>query len=126
MVTVNEIMVLERLLLEIEERFKFKMSLSDVSELYEHLKNVGKITNLFFGLQDNYYKRYKNSERLKKYHDRLINGKVKFETEGITEFIDAVASSFVDDEFYELVKKNKFWKSEGSHVIVDAINLDDE
>lgn len=109
MATVKEIMVIERLLLEIENRFKFDLSIENVLTLYDYLKTVGKITNTFFMLQENYFKKFGDKEKLKEYHDRLINGKVKIGALSMINFIDWVCETFEDEEFKNIVAKNKFW-----------------
>lgn len=111
MTTVKELMVIERLLLEIENRFKFDLSLEKVSMLYDFLKTVGKVTNLFFLLQEDYYKKYGDKEKLKEYHDRLSNDKIEIGALGMINFIDWAFETFEDEEFKDIVTKNKFWES---------------
>lgn len=111
MTTVKELIVIERLLLEIENRFKFDLSLEKATMLYDFLKTVGKVTNLFFLLQENHYKKYGDKEKLKEYHDRLANGKIEIGALSMMNFIDWAFETFEDEEFKDIVAKNKFWES---------------
>jgi hypothetical protein len=52
MITIGQLMVIERFLLEIDVRFKFELSFSEALKLYNYLKDVGRITNLYFNLMD--------------------------------------------------------------------------
>ena len=109
MTTVSELMIIERLLLEIENRFKFSLSFENVRLLYDYLKTVGKVTNLFFMLQEDYYNKFNDEEKLKEYHNKLLNDKVSLNTYKIVRFIDWVNDTTDDEEFKNLVTKNKFW-----------------
>ena len=111
MVTVNELMVIERFLLEIDARFKFTLSFSDALKLYNFLKDIGRITNLYFELQNEYYSKYNDVEKLKEYRNRLSGDKVEFETGEMKEFIDGIYESVDDTEFKNIVLKNRFWKN---------------
>ena len=47
-IKLNDLMGLERLLLEIDIKYKFGLSFNDVYMLHIYLSNVGKITSYFF------------------------------------------------------------------------------
>lgn len=109
MITVKNLMTLERFLLEIENRFKFQLRFAEVIELYSFLKEVGKITNLFFILQEQHAEKYKDKEALKEYHDKLINDNVNLNVTKMVEFVKDVSNRFYDEEFADIITKNQFW-----------------
>ena len=109
MIKLKELMILERLLLEIETRFKFDLRFEEVAELYAFLKEVGRITNLFFMLQEQHYNVFKDKEKLKEYHDRLLNENVNINTVKMIGLVKDVCERFDDKEFKEIVAKNNFW-----------------
>ena len=109
MITVGNLMILERFLLEIENRFKFDLKLGEAVELYQYLKEIGKITNLFFLLQQEYFRKYGDKEKLEEYHNRLMNDNVKINTHKMIELVKEMSERCDDDEFKEIVAKNKFW-----------------
>lgn len=110
MIKVKELMVLERLLLEIDVRFKFKMNFGDAFKLYELLKSIGRITNYAFYIQDEYAKKFDDSEKLKEYHNMVMDSEVPYDQKETIEFIKYVSFKFKDEEFENIILKNKFWE----------------
>lgn len=110
MIKVKELMVLERLLLEIDVRFKFKMNFGDAFKLYELLKSIGRITNYAFYIQDEYAKKFDDSEKLKEYHNMVMDSEVPYDQKETIEFIEYVSFKFKDEEFENIILKNKFWE----------------
>ena len=102
-------MVVEQLLLEIENRFKFDMSFDDVRILYQYLKDIGRITDLFFALQEEYYDKFKDKDKLKEYHDKLLNEDINIDITDVAKFIEWIANTNLDNDFRDTVEKNKFW-----------------
>jgi hypothetical protein len=111
MVTINELMTIERFLLEIENRFKFDLSFDKTLKLYKLLKEIGRITNFFFLLQDEYYKKFNDSEKLKEYRNKLSGDRFEFDTDESIKFIDEIYDTTNDEEFKNIVLKNRFWKN---------------
>ena len=109
MITVSQLMIIERLLLEIETRFRFNLSFGMVSILYGFLREIGRITNLFFMLQEEYYNQYKDKDKLKEYHDKMLNDKVNINTSKMIGLIEDMYKENDDEEFKKLVDDNKFW-----------------
>lgn len=109
MIKLKDLMILERFLLEIETRFKFELKFEEVVELYTFLKEVGRVTNLFFILQEQYYGVFKDKEKLKEYHDRLLNENVNMNTVKMIGLVKDVYNRFDNEEFKDIVTKNKFW-----------------
>ena len=108
-VSINELMQIERLLLEMNVRFKFDLSLGDSLKLYRYLRDVGEVTNFFFYIQDEYAQKNKDAEKLKEYNNRLVSEKIDFNIKEIQSFIDTVSSRFDDESFNDLLSKTRFW-----------------
>jgi hypothetical protein len=106
---VTELMTVERLLLEIDSRFKFELTLNDSLRLYNYLKKVGNVTNFFFYIQDEFSRKYPDKEKVKDYNRKLMSEKIEFDLFEIEEFIDYVYETFGDDDFRDIVSKNRFW-----------------
>jgi len=102
-------MVIERLLLEIDIKYKFMLDFKNALKLYEYLKDVGTITNYSFLLQDEFQKKHNDIEKLKEYHKMIMESDVDFNASGIVMFIEYVRDKFKDEDFITLVEKNKFW-----------------
>lgn len=109
MITVRNLMTLERFLLEIENRFKFQLRFAEVIELYGFLKEVGKITNLFFMLQEEHAKKFGDKEALREYHNKLIDDEVSINTSKMVAFVKDISNRFYDEEFADIITKNQFW-----------------
>ena len=109
MITVKNLMILERLLLEIENRFKFQLRFADVIELNGFIEEIGKVTDLFFTLQEEHYRKFGDNDALSEYHEKLMNDSVSLNTSKMIAFVKDVSNRFVDDEFGEIVVKNQFW-----------------
>lgn len=106
---VTELMTVERLLLEIDSRFKFELTLNDSLRLYNYLKKVGNVTNFFFYIQDEFSRKYPDKEKVKDYNRKLMSEKIEFDLFEIEGFIDYVYETFDDDDFRDIVSKNRFW-----------------
>lgn len=109
-IKINNLMALERLLLEIDARFKFDLEFGEAYKLHEFLKSVGKITSYAFLIQDEYHQKYKDVEKLKEYHKLVMDSFVEFNYDDILLFIKKTLNTYGDDEFQKLVETVKFWK----------------
>ena len=109
MITVKNLMTLERFLLEIENRFKFQLRFAEIIELYGFLKEVGKITNLFFMLQEKYHEKYGDKDALIKYRERIIDENINLNTSKMIAFVKDICERFDDEDFRGIVTKNNFW-----------------
>ena len=113
-ITVSNLMILERLLLEIDARFKYDMNFGDAYTLHKLLKEVGKITSYAFLIQDEYHKKFNDVDKLKEYHNMIMESEIVTDTDyrNIIEFIEYVSFKFKDDEFDEILNRIKFWNAE--------------
>ena len=109
---ITEAMTVEKLLLEIDSRFKFDLSFNDELKLYNYLKEIGNLTNFFFYIQDEFSRRYPDKEKVKAYNRKLMSEKIEFDLSGAEDFIDRVFEETDDKEFKDTVLKNRFWRSE--------------
>jgi hypothetical protein len=110
MITIEELMVIERFLLEIDVRFKFDLPFSEALKLYEFLKSVGRITNLYFKLLDEHYSKFNDPIALQEYRNKISGEEIEFDTEEIKKFIDNIYERVDNVEFKNIVLKNRFWK----------------
>ena len=109
MITVKDLITLERFLLEINSRFKFQLKFAEIIELNKFIEEVGNITNLFFTLQEEHYRKFGDNDSLAEYHDKLMNDNVKINVSKMIEFVKDIFNRFGDEEFGEIVIKNQFW-----------------
>lgn len=108
-IKLSNLMVLERLLLEIDVRFKFDLEFGDAYKLYEFLRSVGKITSYAFLIQDEYHQKNQDTEKLKEYHKMVMNSFVEFNYEEVIDFIVDVNERFKNEEFQNIISEIKFW-----------------
>jgi len=111
LVTVNELMTIERFLLEIDARLKFTLSFSDACKLYDYLKNVGRITNIYFELLEEFYRKYPDKDKVNGYKNKISGDKLEFNIEEVQKFVDDVFDTTEDEEFKNIVLKNRYWKN---------------
>lgn len=109
---ITEAMTVEKLLLEIDSRFKFDLSFNDELKLYNYLKEIGNLTNFFFYAQDEFSRKYPDKEKVKAYNRKLMSEKIEFDLSGAEDFIDRIFEETDNKEFKDTVLKNRFWRSE--------------
>ena len=109
LIKINELMVLERLLLEIEVRFKYDMNFGDAYKLHQLLTSVGKITSYAFLIQDEYHKKFNDTEKLKEYHNMVMSSEVEYDSTETINFIKYTAFKYGNEEFEKIMKEIKFW-----------------
>ena len=109
METINELMTLERLLLEIDARVKLELTLGDAVKLSKYLEEIGEITSLYFSLQEEHFRKYNDAEKLNEYHNRLSGDTIDYDTRKVKKFINDVSSKVVNKELGEILSKNRYW-----------------
>lgn len=109
LIKVNELMILERLLLEIDARFKYEMNFGDAYKLHQLLTLVGKITSYAFLIQDEYHQKFNDAEKLKTYHKMVMDSDIEFDYTDAINFINYTASKYGNEEFEKIMKEIKFW-----------------
>lgn len=109
MIKISELMVIERFLLEIDVRFKFMLDFGKALKLHDYLKDVGRITSYYFLIQEEFQKKYNDIEKLKEYHEKIANSEIEYNVSEIIRFIESINEEYKDDEFKNIIIKNKFW-----------------
>lgn len=113
-VSVSNLIKIERLLLEIDSRFKYIMNFGDAYTLHRLLEEVGKITSYAFSIQEEYNEKFNDVEKLKEYHTMIMDSMVITNTDyrEIISFIEYVNFKFKDEEFDKLLNDIRFWNAE--------------
>lgn len=102
-------MGLERILLEIETKFKYGLEFNDAYKLHEYLIKVGKITSYAFLIQDEYGQKY-DMEKLKEYHDKVFDSSVELNDEkDIIKFIEDIQEKIKDDGLNSIILNVRYW-----------------
>lgn len=109
MVKIKDLMTLERLLLEIDIRFKFDIDFSDAYKLYKYLKDIGKITSYAFLLQDQFHKKFNDETKLKEYHNKIMSSSAEYDSNEVIKFIEDISLKFNDESFENIMNEIKFW-----------------
>lgn len=89
-VTIKDVIKIEKTLLEIEERYKFVLDFNDVVTLNKLIKEIGEITELFFNLQIEYGEKYQDAKLLSEYKDKISNNKFELDTQKYINFFTLV------------------------------------
>ena len=108
-IKIKDLMSLEKILLMINSKYKFELSFANAYKLYLYLMDVGKITNYFFTIQDEFHSKYGDVEKLQEYHDKILQEEIAFEYRNIIKFIKEVQGSFEDNELNKVINDIKFW-----------------
>lgn len=109
MITIKNLMSIERILLEIYTKHKFELDFNSVYKLYDYLRVIGRITNYSFQIQDEYYQTTKDEEKMKAFHEKVLNGEVDYDWGKAAMFIGELMGELKNDEVNEMVNKLKFW-----------------
>jgi hypothetical protein len=107
-IKLKELMVLERILLEFDVKYKFELDFGDAYKLHAYLNKVGKITSYAFLIQDEFHNKYNDTEKLKEYHNKVMDSTVYFNYGDIVKFIDELNERFKDEKISSLILNNMF------------------
>ena len=108
-ISIKTLMTIERILLEIETKFKFSIMFGDAYNLHRYLIEVGKVTSYAFLIQDEFNEKYHDTEKLKEYHEMVMESYVDFDFEEIVKFIDEIQSQIGDEKLNTLIDSLRFW-----------------
>lgn len=108
-ISLSQLMILERLLLEMEVRVKFDLPFGDAFKLYDYLLEVGRITNYAFKIQDDFNTKFNDKEKLKEYHEKVMDSEVEYDYWKVIDFIDKVVESNVSEDYNKVVNTFMFW-----------------
>lgn len=88
MIKINDLMKIEKSLLEIRTNHQFELPFGDFVTLTNILMDVGRITNYYFYLQQTFYDKYGDKEKLEEYHKRLENDDLPYNIDSANEFLE--------------------------------------
>lgn len=103
-------MDIEEIILKADKDLRFTYSLDELIKSETYLKEIGDITNIFFGVQIEYSKaidekdgQYK--QMLVDYQNKLISDKLDIDITKYVRFIKQIENKILDKEYYEKAKK---------------------
>ena len=103
-------MKIERILLEIDAHFKFELPFGDAWELHNYLIKVGKITSYAFLIQDEFNEKFKDTEKLKAYHDKVMENSVRLKClKELIKFIEKLQKEINNKDLDKLISSIKWW-----------------
>ena len=109
MITVKNLMVIERILLEINSKYRFELSFNTVYKLAEFLRVIGRITNYSFFLQDEFSRKTINNDERVEYHVKILNSEVDYDWTKAASFIGEIMEELKNEDVNKLVNELKFW-----------------
>ncbi len=111
-ISIKELMNLERVLLEIDSRFKFELDFANAYKLHCYLRDIGDITSYAFEIQEEHYKYFSDNLKTKEYHAKIMNSSIDTNCKEIMEFVDKLLPNISgrDEEFDKIIKDIKFWR----------------
>ena len=109
-IKLENLITLERILLEIDFGHKFDLDFNEAYKLYVYLKDIGRITNYAFLIQNDFSKAYgEDKDKVMEYHNNVMNSMVEFDYKEIVKFIDWVLAKINDKRINSILETNKFW-----------------
>ena len=109
MITVKNLMIIERILLEINSKHKFELSFNTAYRLAEFLRVIGRITNYSFLLQDEFNQNAINRDEKVEYHVKILNSEVDYDWTKAASFIGEIMEELKNEDVNKLVNELKFW-----------------
>ena len=110
MTNIEELMKVERILIEINLKEKFNLSFGEVIELENLLRDIGRMTNMFFLLQEEFYKKEGDKDKLKEYHEKLQNDTIRYNLSDAKIFIDGALDKIQSEDVKNIIKPLMFWR----------------
>ena len=92
--TIKDIILLEKRLLEFENDHKFDITLDELLELEEHIEKVGRTTSIYFNVQFEFSRAHENKDDVQKYHDRLTDSELKYDFSDSIDFINNMCDKY--------------------------------
>ena len=109
MITIKNLMILERILLEINTKYKFELSFNTSYKLTVFLKEIGSITNYSFLIQDEFNRKTINNDERVEYHVKILNSEVDYDWTKAASFIGEMMEELKNKDVNKLVNELKFW-----------------
>jgi hypothetical protein len=109
MITVKNLMVIERILLEINSKYRFELSFNTAYKLAEFLRVIGRITNYSFLIQDEFSRKTINNDERVEYHVKILNSEIDYDWTKAASFIGEIMEELKNEDVNKLVNELKFW-----------------
>ena len=109
MITVKNLMVIERILLEINSKHRFELSFNTAYKLAEFLRVIGRITNYSFLLQDEFNNMTLDRDEKVEYHVKILNSEVDYDWTKAASFIGEIMEELKNEDVNKFVNELKFW-----------------
>ena len=109
MITIKNLMTIERILLEIYTKHRFELNFKSAYKLYNYLRVIGRITNYSFQIQEEYYQIIKDENKMGVFHEKILNSEVEYDWVNAASFIGELMEELKNNEINEMVNKLKFW-----------------
>ena len=109
MIIVKNLMVIERILLEINSKYRFELSFNTAYKLAVFLRVIGRITNYSFLLQDEFSRKTINNDERVEYHVKILNSEVDYDWTKAASFIGEIMEELKNEDVNKLVNELKFW-----------------
>lgn len=108
-VTIEILMTVEKILLEIEALSLFDLSFDDIIKLKKHLNDIGEITNLYFEIQKDFYRTFGDKEKLKEFQSRINGDMITYNINDAKDLIDKIYNNTENNNIIKIIQKNRFW-----------------
>ena len=105
MTTIKKFIEAERILLEVDDKYKFKLSFNDMLKLRDYIDSIGKLTNFYFNIQSDFFKKVQDIKELEKFSDRISNEEIEtdLDFDKLKKFINHVVNQIDSKELYDLL-----------------------
>ena len=107
MATINKFIDAERILLEIDDKYKFKLSFNDMLKLRDYINSVGELTSFYFNIQSDFFKKTQDINELSKFNDRISNEEIDTDLnfDELKKFINRIVNQIGSNDLYNLLDK---------------------
>lgn len=95
----------ERILLEIDDKHKFKLSFNEMLKLRDYLKVIGDLTSFYFNIQSDFFKKVQDVKELEKFNERISKEEIEvdFDFGKIISFINDIGKKINDSDINYLL-----------------------
>lgn len=94
MITIKDIILLEKRFLEFENDYKFVITLDELFILEEYINKIGRITSIYFNVQFEFSRAHEDKDEVQKYHDKLTDCELKYDFSDAIEFINNMCDKY--------------------------------
>ena len=97
----------ERILLEIDDKHKFKLSFNEMLKLQDYLKTIGDLTSFYFNIQSDFFKKVQDVKELEKFNEIISKEEIEvdFDFDKLVSFINKIGTKINDEELNHLLDK---------------------